>query len=121
MTATNIPTLLDGHEPDGFRLLAWGTIQKALASEVGEPEGVRTIIFDLVVDRVVIDEKPRFSVFRLAAEPGEDAMNLANAIARAVGDHASPSIKSLAAGGCPSLWYPDVEEFEAAAVESLSR
>jgi hypothetical protein len=106
---------------DGFRLLSWETIQRALAGEVGEPEGVRTIVFDLVVDRDVTQAGVLFSVCRLDAEPGEEAMNLAKAIARAIGDHASPSIKSLAAEGTPSLWYPDLEEFEAAAIQSLSR
>lgn len=108
-------------EPGGDRLLAWETIQTALAGEVGEPEGVRTIVFDLVVDRVVTPQGVSLSVFRLAAEPGEDAMNLAKAISRAIGDSASASIKSLAADGFPSLWYPDLEEFEVAAARSLTR
>ncbi|MFP8881928.1 MAG: hypothetical protein VCE43_21875 [Myxococcota bacterium] len=105
----------------GFRMLEWGMVQTALAGEVGEPEGVRTIIFDLVIDRVVTPQGVRFSVCRLDAEPGEAAMNLAKAISGAIRDNASPSIKSLAADGCPSLWYPDLEEFEVAAVQSLSR
>ena len=103
-----------------FQLLEWSTIHTALAGEVGEPEGVRIIIFDLVVDRVVKPQGVCFWVCRLAAEPGEAAMNLAVAITRAIGDNASPSIKSLAAEGSPSLWYPDLEEFEAAAVQFLS-
>lgn len=106
-------------EPGGDRLLAWESVQVALAGEVGEPEGVRTIVFDLVVDRVVTPDGVCFSVCRLDAEPGEDAMNLAKVITRAIGDNASSSIKSLAAEGTPSRWYPDLEEFEAAAVESL--
>ena len=108
-------------EPGGNTLVAWDAIQTALAGEVGEPEGVRTIVFDLVVDRVVTPEGVLFSVFRLDAEPGSDAMNLAKAIAKGIGDRSSASIKSLAAEGVPSLWYPDLEEFEVAAAQSLSR
>jgi hypothetical protein len=108
-------------QPGGFRMLEWKMVQTALAGEVGEPEGVRTIVFDLVIDRVVTPQGVCFSVCRLDAEPGEAAMNLAEAIRSAIRDNASPSIKSLAADGCPGLRYPDLEEFEAAAVQSLSR
>ena len=31
-------------EQAGERLVAWETVQKAIAAEVGEPEGVRTIV-----------------------------------------------------------------------------
>lgn len=107
--------------PNGSQLLPWRRIRTALAGEVGEHEGVRTIIFDLVVDRVVSSEGVYFLICRLAAEPGEEAMNLAAAIARALGDNASQGIKTLAAEGCSNLWYPDLEEFEVAAVGSLTR
>ncbi len=106
-------------ERGGLQLLEWASIETALAGEVGEPEGVRTIVFDLVTDRADTPDGVRFTVWRLDAEPGEDAMKLAKAISRAIGDKASASIKSLAAEGTPSLWYPDIEEFEAAAVQSL--
>jgi hypothetical protein len=47
-------------------------------------------------------------------------MKLAAAIERALAPGLSaPSIKSLAAEGSPSRWYQDLEEFEAAALESL--
>jgi len=125
-----VTVLLDattGEQGIGFRgdggqqLLEWRSIQTALAGEVGEPEGVRTILFDLITDRVVTPDGVRFTVSRLDAEPGEEAMELAKAISRALGDNVSASIKSLAAEGTPSLWYPDIDEFEAAAVHSLSR
>jgi hypothetical protein len=62
-----------------------------------------------------------FSVRRLDAEPGEEAMAVARAIQTALGpEDVAPSIKSLAAEGAPSLRYQDLEEFEAAALESLS-
>jgi hypothetical protein len=47
-------------------------------------------------------------------------MKWATAIDRALAPELSaPSIKSLAAEGSPSRWYQDLEEFEAAALESL--
>jgi len=107
--------------PDGTQMLPWRTIQAALAGEVGEHEGVRTIIFDLVIDRVITSRGVLFSICRLSAEPGEEAMNLAGAITSALGDNARQGIKTLAAEGCSSLWYPDLEEFEVAAVQSLTR
>jgi len=107
-------------DPANPGLVAWSGIRWALAAEVGEPEGVRTIIFDLVVDRISGSDGAAFEIRRLDAEPGEDAMKWATAIERALGPELSaPSIKSLAAEGSPSRWYQDLEEFEAAALESL--
>jgi len=107
-------------DPANPGLLEWPAIRWALAAEVGEPEGVRTIIFDLVVDRISGADASAFEIRRLDAEPGEDAMKWATAIERALAPELSaPSIKSLAAEGSPSRWYQDLEEFEAAALESL--
>ena len=52
-------------DPANRSLLQWHAIQRALAAEVGEPEGVRTIIFDLVVDRISQPEGLAFAVRRL--------------------------------------------------------
>jgi len=107
-------------DPANPELVEWSTIRWALAAEVGEPEGVRTILFDLVVARISEPHGSAYEIRRLAAEPGEDAMKLATAIERALAPALSaPSIKSLAAESSPSRWYPDLEEFEAAALESL--
>ena len=88
---------------------------------MGEPEGVRAIIFDLVMDCFPQPEGDRYAVCRLTAEPGEEAMAIAAAIERALAPDASaPSIKNLASEGTPSRWYQDLEEFEAAALLSLA-
>ena len=108
-------------DPTRRSLLQWHAIQRALAAEVGEPEGVRTIVFDLVVDRISWPEGLAFAVCRLDAEPGEEAMAVARAIEMALEpEDIAPSIKSLAAEGTPSLRYQDLEEFEAAALHSLT-
>jgi hypothetical protein len=104
----------------GGGVLGWEAIQSAVVAEVGEPEGVRAVIFDLVVARVASPGGVVFEVRRLDAEPGEDAMRVAQAIARGlVSEATSPSIKGLAAEGIASQRYHDLEEFEAAALESL--
>ena len=110
-----------GHgDPANPSLVEWVAIRWALAAEVGEPEGVRTIIFDLVVGRIHGRDGSAFEVRRLSAEPGEEAMKLASAIERALAPQFSaPSIKSLAAEGTPSRWYQNLEEFESAVLESL--
>jgi len=107
-------------DPADPGLVEWASIRWALAAEIGEPEGVRTIIFDLVVDRVPGAGANAFEIRRLGAEPGEEAMEWASAIDRALAPQCSaPSIKSLAAEGTPSRWYQNLEEFESAALESL--
>jgi hypothetical protein len=107
-------------DPANPSLVEWVAIRWALAAEVGEPEGVRTIIFDLVVGRIHGRDGSAFEICRLSSEPGEEAMKLASAIERALAPQFSaPSIKSLAAEGTPSRWYQNLEEFESAVLESL--
>lgn len=97
-------------------LLAWSEVTEALAAEVGEPEGVRTIVFDLVVGVRGGD----YRVCRLDADPGEDAMNLARTIEAGLGaDVDSPSTKSVATDGTPSRWYPDLHSLAKDAVRIL--
>ncbi len=115
--------------PDGEsrEFLAWDRVRLAFAAEVGEPEGVRTIVFDLVVEEE--PDAPQGSrapecatrcVFRLDADPGEDAMALARAIEDGLGsERPSASIKSVATDGVPSRWYPDIETFEEAVRDQL--
>jgi hypothetical protein len=107
-------------DPANPSVMEWSAVRWALAAEVGEPEGVCTIIFDLVIEHLSGVEGDTYEIRRLDAEPGEDAMKWATAIERALAPgQASPSIKSLAAEGTPSRWYQNLEEFEAAALESL--
>jgi len=107
-------------DPANPSLVEWAAIDWALAAEIGEPEGVRTIIFDLVVGRIPEPVGSAFEICRLGAAPGEEAMKMASAIERALAPQFSaPSIKSLAAEGTPSRWYQNLEEFESAALESL--
>jgi hypothetical protein len=97
-------------------LLAWGRVECAFAAEVGEPEGVRTIAFDLAVEV----NGPVCVVCRMEAEPGEDAMRFARAVQLGVGpETCNPCIKSLAADGVPSLSFPDTETFGEAVLESV--
>src|SRR5262245_46603455 len=104
------------HGPGPCReLLRWPDVLGAVAAEVGEPEGVRTIVFDLLArasrgERVAL----RFDV-----EPGEAAAELAQMIASALGDRARPSIKSLAIDGTATLWFPDLASFEEVASNEL--
>ena len=105
-----------GYESAGTRgLLLWSRVAHVIAAEVGEPEGVRAIVFDLLSP-----EGDSWRVLRLDAEPGEEAMQLAQEIQR----HTNPtsqaaSLKSVATDGIPSRWYPDVDVFEQAVLEAL--
>ena len=104
------------HEAAARRLLEWGEVRWALAAEVGEPQGIRTIVFDLVVAH----GGGSFAVCRFDAEPGEDAVAVANAIAEALpAERLVGSIKSLAVDGVPCSWYPDLESLEEAALALL--
>ena len=105
------------HGPDRCRqLLHWRDVIGALAAEVGEPEGVRTIVFDLLAQT-----RGGCVAVRLDAEPGEAASAVAQTVAAALGDRARPSIKNLAADGVATLWFPDLASFEETASAELGR
>jgi len=93
------------------RRLSWAEIWFAVAAEIGEPEGVRAIVFDLVVGR---DDRG-WRALRLDAEPGPFAEEVARAIhLRVPRARCGPSIRSLANDGVPSQWFADLEGFEEA-------
>jgi hypothetical protein len=97
-------------------LLVWSRVERALAAEVGEPEGVRTIVFDLALELV----GPECVVCRLDAEPGEEASALARAIQIGVGrDRCSASLRALATEGLPTRCYPDLDTLTEANLESI--
>ena len=101
---------------DGERLLRWDEVLFALAAEVGEPEGVRAIVFDLVLGR----DAHGWRVARLDADPGPGAQAIAQAIHEGVGPpQRGPSIKSLASDGVASWWHADLESFEEAASAAI--
>ena len=84
----------------------WPAILRARAAEVGEPEGVRTIVFDLVVG----SDDSGLEVIRFDADPGESAMRVARQLSQALGpERSGASIKSVAVDGVASRWYPDLE------------
>jgi hypothetical protein len=97
-------------------LLAWARVQAAFAAEVGEPEGVRTVVFDLAVEthgNVCV-------LCRFDMEPGDEGQALARAIELGVGREAcSASLRALAREGLPSRQYPDLETLNEATLEAV--
>jgi hypothetical protein len=99
------------------RALAWASVRRVLAAEVGEPQGVRTVVFDLVVG----GSARGFEVLRFDAEPGEEAVATARVLARHLPpERLAASIKSLAHDDVVEDWYPDLESFEEAALAGLA-
>jgi hypothetical protein len=97
-------------------LLAWNRVKRALAAQVGEPEGICTIVFDLVVG---IDGTECVAC-RFDADLGEDARSRARAIELGIGSGACTSpLRALAEDGHTGRWYPDLETFEEACLESI--
>ncbi len=104
------------HWHDGSeQVLPWTEVIRVFAAEVGEPQGIRTVVFDLVVA-----EGEGFSVCRFDAEPGDAAIAAARNLAQSIAaERLGASVKSLAAEGIPVDWYPDLESFEEAALGAL--
>lgn len=98
------------------RLLPWGQVECALVAEVGEPEGVRTVVFDLVIER-----KPdECLVCRFDADPTEDARGVAVSIRRHLApEFIAPSLHELADEGISTRRYPDLETLAEATLAQL--
>jgi len=97
---------------------AWGQVQYALAAEIGEPQGIRTIVFDLVIS----GDDHLWSVLRFDEEPGEDAEAVAQVLAEAIPtERLGAAVKSLASQSVIGEWFPDVPTFEESALSNLER
>src|SRR5258705_1164227 len=71
------------HGPErGRELLCWRDVLGAVAAEVGEPEGVRTIVFDLLAQA----SRGERVALRLDVEPGEPSTALSQVISAALGE-----------------------------------
>jgi hypothetical protein len=110
--------------PDGVRFregaeqrtLAWNRVLHALAAHVGEPEGVSTVVFDLVIERKATD----CLVCRFDADPGEAAQAVAREILERIGrERCSRSLAELAAEGIPTRAYADLDGLAAGSLEDL--
>jgi hypothetical protein len=97
-------------------LLEWTRVLRALGAEVGEPEGVRTIVFDLVV----AIEGDECVACRFDADPGEAAAALARAVELGVGgERCDAPLRAVAIDGFATRSHPDLESFEEAALEAI--
>lgn len=97
-------------------VLRWDRVLHALAAHVGEPEGVSTVVFDLVVER----KDAECLVRRFDADPGEAAQGVARALLDALGrERCSRSLLDLAAEGIPSRSYSDLAGLAAGSLEDL--
>ena len=100
------------------RTLPWARILHALAAHVGEPEGVSTIVFDLVVER----KETECLVCRFDADPGEPAQSAARALLERLGRaRCSRSLADLAKEGMPTRSYADLDALAEASREELGR
>jgi len=98
------------------RSLPWRRVLHALAAHVGEPEGVSTVVFDLVVER----KETECLVFRFDADPGESAQAVAQTLIEQLGrERCSRSLRELAAEGVPTRMYADLETLAAGSLEDL--
>jgi hypothetical protein len=96
--------------------LQWASVLHGLAAEVGEPEGVRTVVFDLVVER----KDRECVVCRFDAEPGLEAQEVAMQIAAGLGrTRCSRSLRTLASDGAASRQVPDLEALAEQAIAEL--
>lgn len=101
---------------EGLYLLPWSRVSGAHAAEVGEPEGVRTVVFDLSLTG---REHVRC---RLDADPGDSARELGQAIERGLGrGQCTKSLRAVALDGYATRSYPDLESFEEDAQVELLR
>jgi hypothetical protein len=97
-------------------LLEWTRVLRAFGAEVGEPEGVRTIVFDLVVGI----EGDACVACRFDADPGEAAAALARAVELGAGsERCDGALRAVALDGFATRSHPDLESFEDAALEAI--
>lgn len=87
--------------PSGAQFKPWDEVERARAAEVGEPEGVRTIVFE-----VLLRDPPR--VLRFCCDPLDGAQSLADTLATALGGRCSKVLRDYAREGHMALTVPDL-------------
>jgi hypothetical protein len=97
--------------------LQWASVLHASSAQVGEPEGVCTVVFDLVVER----KGEEFQVCRFDADPGPGAQRFAARIVAGLGrSRCSRSLLALSTDGHPNEWLPDLDAVAEKALEDLA-
>ena len=91
----------------------WPRGLRAHAAAVGEPQGVRAVIFALVFER----DGPRWRVLRFGAEPGDEAARQLSA-ALPTGC-LTASLESLASDGTLGEWHPDPASLDESGLVAL--
>jgi len=100
----------------GDRPFAWSQVERAFAGEVGEPEGVRAVVIDVLV-RVAADG---CVAYRVSADPGPEAAEAAREVVEAVGpERCSAPLREVAKDGWTSHRFPYVELLEDDILEAL--
>jgi hypothetical protein len=104
-------------DASGTQLVDWSRVRRALAAEIGEPQGVRTVVFDVWLHG---PDPDRVEALRFDAEPGEAAIAVARELLVWLPpERLAASIKNLAADGLAEEWHPDLESFEEQALAAL--
>jgi hypothetical protein len=97
-------------------LLEWPRVRLALASAVGEPEGVCTVVFDLALDV----SGPECVLCRIDADPISEAPALARAIELGLGrDRCNASLKNLSRESAATRHYDDLDTLTEAHLEAI--
>jgi len=97
-------------------LLLWERVLRAHAAEVGEPQGVRAVVFDLVFER----DGPHWRVLRFSAETGDEAIEVAQQLSAALPTgFLTASLERLTSEGTPGEWHPDPASLDESGLVAL--
>ena len=98
--------------------IAWDEIERAFAAEVGEPEGVRAIVFDLAWKSA--PDGP--VLLRFSFDPSDGPKRPAQLVLESLGEpRCSASLRSLAHDGRASDRFSHVDLLDEALLDLLAR
>lgn len=102
---------VDGVEgiAEGAVTIPWSTLSRAFVAEVGEPEGVRAVVFDLA--QAGADPGP--TLWRFGIDPYDAPKLIAQWIVEALGSsRCSLSLLTLAKEGVPTQFYTHLVDWD---------
>lgn len=95
----------------------WTAVERAFAAEVGEPEGVRAVVFDLLWS----DAPEGPAVLRFSVDPSEGPKSPAQQLVDSLGEaRCSVSLRSLAREGQASDRFSHLDLLDEALLEVLA-
>ncbi len=111
------PTGIELEWQDRHCVIAWEDVAHAFAAEVGEPEGIRAVVFDLMCTAEVTGAV----LLRFSVDPSDGPKGPAQRLVEVLGPkRCSHSLQAVAREGCATDRYSHLDQLDEAQLDAIA-